>query len=551
MELFERNAIMNSDRQPFHFLDHQTKPMKKYLIPENLDLSQFTYPERTAKFLDMLIRRRFLSNLRSNRTFWKRKHHVFYSDRWVSIPSLTLKKNIHDNYLPIFEELRNQGIVERSVFSRERHEAYGYRFTEDYRNALLKPVSFRPKNQEWYDNWLQERREKERVGVEGRDDVKVGYLMALDCLNMITLECNQDDVVRIMRRIHSQEERKRNQEQQKPIGKRSKRKQPYEHAIAAVHKCNNVLFKVHEIVEGKEERYVPFYCIDDYGRFHYYLTSLPKSLRPFVRLNGNRVTSYDITSSQCIFFALAVREEARSRDGINFHFILNEIDRVRPKFFFDKETFLHEEMIALGKESPEQVSFDLRRRFRKRQLDDEIEMLFEILSDDFYEFMMIRCGARWESDKEFQRKRESFKSDFFEFLYGPNRRRGKIFKAFQNTFPYITLVLWKMKDLGGMYRRFDELHHGGMEPKDAWKHLKKEAKREKKWYIGLPLRMQETEADFMFNRIAPKIGRSFLPIHDCILVEKTERRNVKNIEILLRDEFRKMDVTADIKSKDW
>lgn len=519
--------------------------MRNLFVPENIGLSSFSHPEKVARILDLIVRRRFLSNLRSNKLFGNRNKESFFADRWVTISSRTLK-SIKSDYRIIIDELHDRGVIEQSYFSRNKHQAYGYRFTQEYQNALLKCESFPPKNIKWFDRWLMEKREKERRSLESLSD---GYLLAFDHLNSITLEYQQNDIDDLMWKIRKQEENKRRKirRQQNPT-KRKRKSRKDSQGISAVYKCNHILIKLHEITEGRNARLVPFYSVDDYGRFHYYLTNLPKSLRPFVRFNGKRVTSYDITSSQCIFFAMAVRDETSGRNEINFHYILNEIERVRPKFIPDIEAFLHAELIALGKENP---SYSQLRSHRKRQLDNEITTLFQALSGDFYRFMMEKAGLKWSAEDEFERKRKSFKKDFFEFLYGPNNRRSRIFRAFQKTFPYIMLVLWKMKGLGGMYQRFQELQQDSESRTLAWKQVKREAKQEKKWYVSLPLRMQKTEADFMFNRIAPKINRPFLPVHDCIIVEKTERRNVKDIKKLLEDEFRKLRVKVDIKNEDW
>ncbi len=522
--------------------------MGKYLVPENLDLSQFSFPEGTAYFLDMLIRRRFLSNLRSNRRFWKVKYDIFYADRWTTIPSRTLK-NIRGNYSSVVNELLEHGIIERSYFSCEEHKAYGYRFAEPYRNVLLKCETYYPKNEKWFDKRLKEVRERERNSLK---ELEPGYLMALDSLNFVRLEYDKSDIDRLMWSIHKQEKARQRKEQLSPTPSRGRKKSEKDiQMFRAVHRCNHLLHKIHEIVEGRNARLVPFYKVDNYGRFHYFLTNLPKSLRPFVRLNGNKVIGYDITSSQCIFFALAVRDEAKGRDGINFHSILKEIEKCYPQYLFDRDKFLQDEMIGMGKEHSSEISYSKRRSYRRWRLDDELAMLFEVLSGDFYEFMMRKAGEKWTTEEEFKKKRGKFKNKFFEFLYGPNKSRNRIFRAFQETFPYISLVLWKMKDLGGMHRRFYELHEEGVASKVAWKQMRAEARKEKKWYVCLPLRMQEMEARFMFGRIAPQIGRPFLPVHDCIIVEETERRNVKNVKRLLENEFKKLGIAARINDEPW
>jgi hypothetical protein len=109
-----------------------------------------------------------------------------------------------------------------------------------------------------------------------------------------------------------------------------------------------------------------------------------------------------------------------------------------------------------------------------------------------------------------------------------------------------------------MYQYWEELKAGAIDPKDSKvrqemaKKLKKKAQTEKLWYVLLPLKMQKIEADFMFNRIIPQIGkRTFLPVHDSILVEKTDRKNVKDIRKLFMQEFKKLGVIVRITEEEW
>ncbi len=321
-----------------------------------------------------------------------------------------------------------------------------------------------------------------------------------------------------------------------------------------VHKANNLLFKRSEIQIGREDiRLVPFYRVDEFGRFHYYLTNMPRELRPFIRLNGRKLVSYDIVSSQVIFFAMVTRDE--SQEWIDFSPIIQEIQEWYPQFLpeglFEKE----------GENKSNQLSWTLKK-YRNTRLRNEIDSLFRLLEGDFYRHLMDK--ANWENS------RDDFKQAFFEILFGPNRNcRNKVFKVFRREFPYITLLLWKIKDLGGMHRREKELSsnhpveedgENEKEKKTAQRRevlrlLKREAKKEGKYYVRLPRWMQKKEADFMFNKIIPNIDpenkRPFLPLHDCILVERSGRRNVKNIKRLIEDAFKKEGIKVNVKEKNW
>lgn len=514
--------------------------MRHYFVPKRLDLSRFSRPEKVARFLDMLIRRRFLDNLRTNRIYQNHNKDVFYSDRWVRIPSRTLK-GIANDYSVEISELREQKVIDRSYF--DKGEAFGYRFLEPYCDDL---ITCFPVPVDDYDRFDQELRKIRQREYDALEDKPEGYRLALEHLNLITLKHEQADIDGIIGQIWKQDEAEKRRNK-KPKG-RGKKPKKHEFGMKLVHQCNHVLFKLHEITEGRNDRLVPFYKVDAYGRFHHFLTNLRKSLRPFVRLNGKPVVSYDITSSQCIFFALTVREESKD---VRIKNILAEIQKYCPGYIRNRDEFLQKECHELRREKHSDIPYTTLFRYRGNQLDKEIKQLFQILSGDFYRFLMEKAGITWGPKEEFQKKRDQFKGKFFEFLYGPNRRRGRIFHAFQRTFPYITILLWKMKNLGGMYQRVQELKAEGKTAVEAWREMKKESKKEKKFYVGLPLKMQTIEAEFMFGKVAPKIDRSFVPIHDSILVEKSERRNIKDVGKLLKDEFRKLGVDADIKKEEW
>ena len=373
-----------------------------------------------------------------------------------------------------------------------------------------------------------------------------GYHFAYRHLDSLTLECDENDL--------------------KQIEEKWKPELP---ELSYIHKMNALLFKCHEIVEGKKIKIVPFYSIDKYGRFHYYLTNLPEVLRPFIRMNGKKIVSYDITTSQCVFFAMTVRDEVR--DGINFNGILKEIEEYYPQYMSRFENTATESKMPNHKRR----SMGILGK-QKWCLDYEIETLFGLLKDDFYTQMMTAIG--WTQS------RGDFKKYFFEFLYGPNTDwTSPIIVKFQETFPHIYLVLWKLKQLGDSRKRLKELRNQihaeecrnikqtiwekmkqrgvtnddvnqavRMEiTKRAMKQFKQEGKSQGKFYGELPRRMQQIESSFIFQTIAPKIGRPFLTIHDSIIVEKTDRKNVRNIKKLIENEFQKEGVVAHVKVEEW
>ena len=450
-----RSAIVDTTLLVDILLHHITRPTRqamkknKLLIPDNLDLTEFTYPEETAIFLDMLVYRCYLSNLKSNKWFDKHRKDkaIYYSDRWVTIPSRTLK-NINASYTPFIGELIDRGVIKRKPFTKGK--AFGYRLTAEYKDRPLslylpqkqpteKHVLRKLKQQEQkfkssIQKWANKSLEDSKQGTVSTE----GYRRTFENIRSISLSYTEEDMNQVLAEIQKGE------------------------GIKPVHKRNHLLRKLHEMIESDSStRVVPFYSIDAYGRFHYFLTNMPKRIRPFVRMNGKRVVGYDITSSQCVFFVLSVSDE--SKQQIDFDTIRKSINRWSPKFFPELDKFLEDDFNKA--KGPDYVISDKTnhkrkvQKHRQGQLEKEIRSLLQELSGDFYEFMMRKSGEKWSSDEEFQKKRKAFKGKFFEFLYGSNRRRTSIFKAFRGLFPYTTMVLWQMKDFEGMYQYWGLRRH--------------------------------------------------------------------------------------------
>ena len=255
-------------------------------------------------------------------------------------------------------------------------------------------------------------------------------------------------------------------------------------------------------------------------------------------MNGKKIVSYDITTSQCVCFAMTVRDKVteivrdETKDYVDFARILSEIEEYYPQYMSRFENTATESKMPNHKRRSHGI-------VRRRQwcLDYEIETLFGLLKDDFYTQMMTAIG--WTEN------RSEFKKAFFLFLYGPNFNwKNPIIVQFQKAFPHIYLMLWEMKQLGDTRKRLKELkeqirtEYEYRDIKDtdlkkaewdeierrAKKQLSKEGKDEGKFYGELPRRMQQIESSFIFQKVAPLIGRPFLTIHDSIIVEQTDRK---------------------------
>lgn len=526
--------------------------MKNYLVPQNLDLEKFTYPEHTARFVDLLIRYRFASHKHSRDKSCSATP-KFYGDRVVRVSAKTIRKLVgRKRHKKIIDELISEGVIERRKQYKIGVKSFGYRFTTKYRDEHCIPhqpsMSEMPPEKIIGD--LSDRSKRQKEKFENRiKEVKVGvegYKISFSHIGNISLECTKEAFEIVTKTAVEQWMREY----------RSKKSSAKPHDdFGHVHKSNYLLWKYTEIEEAAGTKFVPFYQLDDFGRFHYYLTNLPRELRPYGRINGNRVIAYDITSSQVIFFAVILRERCSNcfsrRENIDFPKIIEEIRELYPRFMpmgiFKKE----------AQNKSNRRSYTLQQ-YRLKRFRDEIELLFRMLQGDFYAEMMKECG--WSHS------RDDFKKKFFEILYGPNGNyRCEVFKGFCRLFPYTALVLWDTKDLGNMHRRKKEIANALFskttkltveERTKVCKELKSEAQTDGLFYVNLPRMMQRKEAEFMFEKLIPMIDpsrrRIILPLHDCVLVEDTGRKNVKEVGLLIQKIFKSQEgINVDVKCEKW
>lgn len=203
---------------------------------------------------------------------------------------------------------------------------------------------------------------------------------------------------------------------------------------------DRLLFIEDKVLELKDRDTMPVYSRDDQGRLHYYLTNMPEELRPYVRLNGCKMVSYDLKTSQPVFIWTALQDY---------------IDKYN--ITFDDVKKQGDEMLDTIKKCnggivPDYVIEGIGRLKRKRRDDTLVEEMVQfgkVLGKDFYEDIMKEIEWKKLPNGKFDRK--DFKSKvLFNFLYGTMPKwstvRGDktIMNYFITKFPAVYCVLWKM-----------------------------------------------------------------------------------------------------------
>ena len=227
------------------------------------------------------------------------------------------------------------------------------------------------------------------------------------------------------------------------LWKRSKNKR-----IEALDEENyeRLLFIRDKVLEMEYQDYMPVYSMDDQGRLHHYLTNMPKELYPYIRLNGCKIMSYDLKTSQPVFILIALYRYIREH-SITLEVIKQQaeeiIETIQQCGNGTVPGYIRESFKAL------------KRKRSPQTLDDEMAQFGKLLGKDFYEDVMISLDWERLSDGKFDRG--TFKEKvLFPFLYG-TKPKWKIQKGQKNMiqyfvkkFPSIYCVIWRM-------RRFTEI----------------------------------------------------------------------------------------------
>ena len=283
---------------------------------------------------------------------------------------------------------------------------------------------------------------------------------------------------------------------------------------------DSLLFIEDKVLEMKDRDTMPIYSRDDYGRLHYYLTNMPEELRPYIRLNGCKVMSYDLKTSQPVFIWTALKDYIKEHN-ITFEDIKKQADEIIE--VIKKCSDGHVPDFVLNGIAT------LKRKRKEGTIEKEMIEFGKVLGKDFYEDIMKTIEWKRLSDGKFDRK--SFKNKvLFGFLYGtmPNwsEKSGQktIMHYFFDRFPSLYCILWRMRQFSDICLDYHKKIKKGKHPLYVLKHIKETYKT-----ADFPTDMQRREARMFFNEILPKIDIPCITLHDSIIVESGKGSNVAKI----------------------
>ena len=315
-----------------------------------------------------------------------------------------------------------------------------------------------------------------------------------------------------------------------------------EKRIKKLHKENyeRMIFIEDKVLEmdGRDE--MPIYGKCEQGRLHHYLTNMPRELYPFVRLNGCKIMSYDLKTSQPIFIWIALGEYIE-KHNITLECVKKQADEILETIRFcgygTVPVYIQE-------------SFDvLKQNLNPKLLEVEMTQLGKLFGKDFYDDVMQSLNWERKSDGTFNR--DTFKSNvLFPFLYGtkPSWGKGNGYKKmihyFVEKFPAIYTVLWRMRRFTEICLEYHRMTKDGIHFKEINKHIKKKFNT-----ADFPKDMQARESRMFFEVIIPQIDIPCVTIHDSILVESGKKCNVA--EIIGEAFLRLHQIKVRVESKIW
>ena len=527
--------------------------MKSALVPQNLDMAQFgDKSEKVALVLDRVYR----SKLYRNAYGYSQQRKDFSEP--VSLNMKCLVKGLGEPTAPIMDLIclsnrhkqnGTQPIAEVLVRIRKAKKgvhAALYVLAEAYR---VKPIIYR----------LQRTRNPifkyDKIAMDAvTAEYPVNYQRVCRHIKTLSLEMDEaqcQELVQRKRNQYIQEDRERYVDNRVSMLMARYPKMSegiaYTKATASWEQCSqkriaklddehhdSLLFLQDKVLEMEGKTEMPIYALDEQGRLHYYLTNMSEELRPYIRLDGCKMTSYDLGTSQCVFVWVTLREYIR-KNAITLADVKQQADEVMETMRQCGDGTVPD-YVAEGFET-------LQRKRRPQTLDDEMRQLGKLLGKDFYADIMQTIN--WKFD------RRRFKTDvLFPFLYGKKpswsskSERKTMMHYFLAKFPAVYCILWRMRQFTGLCHEYHQRIENNEHPLKVLEYI-----AETYCTAEFPKAMQREEANMFFNVIIPQIQQPLITIHDSIVVQAGKRCNVS--EIIKRAFWEKYQIRVRVSCEHW
>ena len=393
--------------------------MRQALVPRNLNMSLFgNKADKVAMILNCIYR------LKTYKDDYGHVRHRCDFTKPVALNMARLRETLCENPAPVMDMICRskrheengthpiEVVIERVRPAKRGEQSAQYRFVAQYQ---IKPKLHRIKRTSL--PVFNRNKSREAAMIAGWPEP---YQKVCKHIRTLTLEMNEqqlEDLIQQIRSKYIQADRKKFVEAKiDALLKRHPNMSEVDAEANAIASWEEVsekrideldedhydsqLFIRDKFFEMQGEDEFPIYSLDEQGRLHYYLTNMSEEMRPYVRLDGCKMVSYDLGTSQCVFVWITLREYIREND-ITLDGIKKQANEIM------------ETMAQYGDGTiPEYAreGFDvLKRRRSQHTLDREMKQLSILLSKDFYADIMKIIDWDRLPNGEFNRKK--FKGD--------------------------------------------------------------------------------------------------------------------------------------------
>lgn len=283
----------------------------------------------------------------------------------------------------------------------------------------------------------------------------------------------------------------------------------------------NYIGKSINVLKDINNKNFKFSYSDNNHRFNSNITSLPKILRPFLKINGESIGEVDLSSSQPFILSTILNKSFFENENAGYN-----LTTIYPEL---KNDFVNlRQMIPSNQSGNKNYIMGVYLNDTNyRSLQSFINFDFK---NDFYDDVLTEGKQLFpkliETKKGFENGREYIKSNMLKFLFDRN-------EMYRDSNPVVELIKKTKPGLTEYIERFNQHYTGST----------------------LSILLQRSESYIMLENVCRKLEREFpevpyFTIHDSIITTKDELNLVKSFAHYTINKITKKSVGLKIKSLD-
>lgn len=398
-------------------------------------------------------------------------------DRFILLNHKTLERIIGkgdgDRVGLIKNILLSSNIIEVDGTYHSRHKSFGYKMTKDYLTEDVIKYPYGARISKIINELLVERNELDEHEIELTETEQYNYINnQFERQELTWSELVYDDLKNIGHEVLLSFDRKRGLKN---------------HFIISL---LNYIGQLVRIINDVDSRNYHCSISPSNNRFNSVITSTPKELRPYLRINGIELVEADITSSQPYLLSCILNDKFENEQENGFN-----LTTLYPSL---KEYF------EISRKITEGIGLNHHRFFGCSFYEDDIPSIQEFCSidftNDFYEQVIV-----FGRENNVQITREQVKKTIMNFLFNDRVKQ-------RDSSLVINILEMKFRGLMTFFEGF----HGSFTTR------------------RLALLLQKVESHLILDKVVPKIFEynndiPVFTIHDCVLTTPQYGGDVQRI----------------------